>query len=249
MRPRDIFSSRPLGIYTRSMNTRCVLALVSVCLLPAAAFAQADRGAVIGGSVSAANMESHTDFAFAGSFGYRFSRVFGMEIEASAVPTLEAPFPGFPVILSGSSVTVTPITSGGLSFTQIFPGPTYGNPGGRLVMFTNNARVEIPTSSTRVTPYFVAGGGIANVRRTADFTYPVPLVPNTGSPSVVLPQRSPIIAPVVSSSTDLALTIGGGVGVRVMKQTFVEVDLRLFRLLGQEDRNLGRFGVGVRYRF
>jgi len=27
------------------------------------------------------------------------------------------------------------------------------------------------------------------------------------------------------------------------------VDLRLFRLLGDDDRNLGRFGVGVRYAF
>jgi opacity protein-like surface antigen len=231
------------------MNTRCALALVSVCLLPAAAFAQADRGAVVGGSVSAANMDSHTDFAFAGSFGYRFSRVFGMEIEASAVPALKAPLPAFPVILSGSSVLTTPGRGDAFAFTQIYPGPTYGNPGGRLVMFTNNARIEIPTSSTRVTPYFVAGGGIANVRRTADFSYPVPLVPNTASPSGVLPQLRPIITPVASSSNDLALTIGGGVDIRVVKQLAVEADLRLFRLLGQEDRNLGRFGVGVRYRF
>jgi opacity protein-like surface antigen len=170
-----------------------------------------------------------------------------MEIEATVVPTLKTPFPGFPVILSGSSVTVT---GGALPFTQIYPGPSYGNPGGRLVIFTNNARVEIPTTSTRVIPYFVAGGGIANVRRTANFTYPVPFASNTASPSGVMPQLRPIITPVVSSSTDLALTIGGGVDIRVVKQLAVEVDLRLFRLLGgQDDRNVGRFGVGVRYRF
>jgi opacity protein-like surface antigen len=87
------------------------------------------------------------------------------------------------------------------------------------------------------------------VRRTADFSYPVPLVPNTAIPSGVLPQLRPIITPVASSSNDLALTIGGGVDIRVVKQLAVEADLRLFRLLGQEDRNLGRFGVGVRYRF
>ena len=76
------------------------------------------------------------------------------------------------------------------------------------VIFTNNARVEIPSTSTRVIPYFVAGGGIANVRRTANFTYPVPFASNTASPSGVVPQLRPIITPVVSSSTDLALTIG-----------------------------------------
>jgi hypothetical protein len=29
----------------------------------------------------------------------------------------------------------------------------------------------------------------------------------------------------------------------------VDADLRLFRLIGNEDLNVGRFGVGVRYRF
>ena len=32
-------------------------------------------------------------------------------------------------------------------------------------------------------------------------------------------------------------------------QLSVEADLRLFRLMGETDRNVGRFGVGVRYRF
>ena len=34
-----------------------------------------------------------------------------------------------------------------------------------------------------------------------------------------------------------------------MKRLSIEVDLRLFRLLGYDDTNVGRFGVGVRYRF
>ena len=239
------------------MLTRCTL-VACACLLPIGAFAQEDRGAVVGGSVSATNMASHTDVAFAGTFGYRFGRVFGMEIETTAVPNVKSPFrDDFPAILSGSTASIlggsTVSAGSAVSFTridpgQIYPGPTYSNQRGRVVIFTNNARVEIPTTSTRVTPYFVAGGGIANVRRRADFSYPLPLAINPVSPSAV-PQLRPVILPIVSSSTDLALTIGGGVDVRVMKQLFVEADLRLFRLLGQEDQNLGRFGVGVRYRF
>ena len=63
-----------------------------------------------------------------------------------------------------------------------------------------------------------------------------------------LPARM-IRQPFSSSSVDLALTIGGGVGVRAASRLWIEADLRLFRLLGDEDRNVGRFGAGVRYRF
>lgn len=227
------------------MVTRYLLAMIGVCLLPVGVMAQDDRGAVVSGSVSATNTSSHTDVAFAGTFGYRFSRVFGMEIEATAVPDLKAPFSNdFPVILNSSAASSS---AAGLT-SVIFPGPVLQDAGGRLVIFTTNARVEIPTVSARVTPYFVAGGGIASTRRTAEFTYPIPFLLPATQVIAPVPPRS-LSYPVISSSTDLALTLGGGVDVRVMKRLAIEVDLRLFRLLGYDDTNVGRFGVGVRYRF
>jgi len=228
------------------MVTRCVLAVIGVCLLPAGVLAQDDRGAVVSGSVAATNMASHTDVAFAGTFGYRFSRVFGMEIETTAVPSLGAPVSNdFPYITLNSA-SVSSVSSAGV-LPVIYPGPVVDNPGGRLVIFTSNARVEIPTVSTRVTPYFVAGGGLASTRRTADIIYAIPILLPA---SQVLPSQPRAIRyPAISSSTDLALTLGGGVDVRIMKRLAIEVDLRLFRLLGSEDTNVGRFGVGVRYRF
>jgi opacity protein-like surface antigen len=120
------------------------------------------------------------------------------------------------------------------------------------VFFTNNVRVSIPTSSTRLQPYFVAGGGIASIRRTADFVYtfpvltPAPLPPGINIPTLPV---STFSDHVTSSSVDLALTLGGGLDVRVASQLSIEADLRLFRLMGDTDRNVGRFGVGVRYRF
>jgi opacity protein-like surface antigen len=227
------------------MTIRCVLAVIGVCVLPAGVFAQDDRGPVVSGSVSATNMASHTDVSFGGTFGYRFSRVFGMEIEATAVPNLEASVSSdLPIILSTASVSSTGV------LPVIYPGPVVDNPGGRLVIFTSNARVEIPTVSTRVTPYFVAGGGIASTRRTADvvYTLPIPIPLPAGQVLTPSPPRT-LRYPVISSSTDVALTLGGGVDVRAMKRLSIEVDLRLFRLLGYDDTNVGRFGVGVRYRF
>jgi hypothetical protein len=89
---------------------------------------------------------------------------------------------------------------------------------------------------------------VANVRRTADFSYefPLPLFP-PGTPT--LPIVRPFVQHITASSTDMALTLGGGAGVRVAKSLWLDVDLRLFRLLGDDDQNLGRFGVGVRYAF
>jgi hypothetical protein len=206
----------------------------------AMAAAQERPGAFVGGSVSAANMESRTDIAYTGSFGYRFTRVVSFVIEATGVPKVRSTFPiNTPAILGSTTSTSTSVV--------IFPGPSFSNPGGRIAILTNTARLDIPTTSTRLTPFFSAGGGIANIRRTADFTYyyPVPLLP-TGVPA--LPIR-PIVDRITSSSTAMALTLGGGVGVRVAKALWVDADLRLFRLLAEDDQNLGRFGVGVRYGF
>jgi len=206
--------------------------------LPAAA--QDRSSAFVAGSVSAANMESRTEIAYTGAFGYRFSRVVSFVIEATGVPSVDPVFPTNPVILSAGAPP--PSTS-----VAIFPGPTYSNLGGRIVLLTNTARIDIPTTSTRVTPFFSAGGGVANVRSSADFSYelPLPLFP-PGTPT--LPVRS-FVQHITASSTDMALTLGGGAGVRVAKSLWLDVDLRLFRLLGDDDRNLGRFGVGVRYAF
>jgi opacity protein-like surface antigen len=222
------------------MKVGVIFVFASMVSLPAAA---QDRGsAFVGGSVSAANMESRTEIAYTGSFGYRFSRVVSFVIEATGVPSVESPFPtNLPVILAGASTTAS-------TSVAIFPGPTFSNLGGRIVILTNTARIDIPTTSTRVTPFFSAGGGVANVRRTADFSYQLlaPL-PVPGTPT--LPIVRPFTQHLTASSTDMALTLGGGAGVRVAKALWLDVDLRLFRLLGDDDQNLGRFGVGVRYAF
>lgn len=217
---------------------RTAPALLLVLLSTARAAAAQESGATVATSASATNMDSRTELAFSGAFGYRFSRAIGLEIEASWVPRLGSPFPtagGNPVVLQSA-----PATS-----LVVFPGPVYTNPGGRLVILSNNVRVEMPTAMPALTPYFVAGGGIANIRRSADFTFPFPSPLATAIP---VPIRI-TTERVSSAATYLALTLGGGLAVRVSSHVSVDGDLRLFRLLGDQDRNVGRFGAGVRYRF
>jgi hypothetical protein len=226
------------------MNPRTisVLALALLCV-PAVAIGQVDRAASVGAGVSATNMDSHTDKSFSGSFGYRFSKVVGLEIEATLVPRLNSDFPGLTIQNTAAEQLA--------AYLQIYPSPSFSNPKGRAVIFSNNVRVTIPTTSTRLEPFFVAGGGIASIRREADYFYPFAVLPVPGQafPSSRVPAFETRTQRLTSSTLGLALTLGGGVSVRATSSLWIDADLRLFRILGDTDQNVGRFGVGLRYRF
>jgi hypothetical protein len=239
------------------MRGRAVtLVLVLVLCASRAGWAADERGAAVGADVAAFNMQSRTDVSFGATFEYRFTDIVGLEIGATVVPAIRSAFPANQVTLQDSLAPT--------AIPQIFPGPSYSNPGGRAVLFVNSVRIHIPTTAARIEPYFVAGGGIAMVRRTADLTFPIgfattPIaVTGTLSPvaapipipvPIPIPPIQTVTQPVTSTTTDLALTLGGGLGVRVTRQVSIDADLRLFRLLGNQDQNVGRFGVAVRYRF
>ena len=218
-----------------------IAAALATCVLAGIASAAAqDSGAVVAASAAVTNLDSRSELTVTGSAGYRFNRSLGVEIEITAVPRLRAPYPT-------SLITIQSLLTSDAAIATIYPGPTYANSNGRAVFLTNNVRVEIPTAITRLTPYFVAGGGVATVRHTADLTYPIGilLTPVVGG----VPGIRTVTQPVSTSSTDLALTIGGGLSVSITSHVSIDGDLRYFRLLGTEDANAGRFGVGVRYRF
>jgi opacity protein-like surface antigen len=216
------------------------LALLAL-LLPAPAGAQDEQGATVGAAASAASLESTTAFSFSGSGGYQFSRNLALEIEATAVQGLKSRIADRPTILSAFDLQAALVGTG--LTPVIFPTPTFRSVDGRAVFFTTNVRAQLPTPSARLTPFFVAGGGAANLRHTIEINFPRPLLPAGVLIPIRLPQR------VVDSTTNLALTIGGGVDVRIASRAAVTADLRYFRLFGEQDSNVGRFGVGVRYRF
>jgi hypothetical protein len=229
-------------------------ATVLMVVLASTASAADERSLAVGGRVSALNLDSGTDLSVSGSLEFRFGRVVGLEIEATHAPALRSPFPRPPVNILASpaapALTTAVLPAPSVS-ALIFPPPVYSNPGGRAVMMSNNVRVAIPTEVSRLEPYFVAGGGLASVRHTADLVYTsfafTPASPAVTVPST--PNTRTFTQRVTASSLDLVLTLGGGVGVRTLSRLWIDADLRLVRLLGNQDRNAGRFGVGARYRF
>jgi opacity protein-like surface antigen len=201
-----------------------------------------EQGASVSGNVSAINIDSHTSVAYTGAFDYRFTNVVGLELELTYAPSLEPRF-------SGSIISPLPASSSIIGLP--IPVPTFTNATGRAVIFSNNVRVAVPTTTARLEPFFVAGGGVANVQQTADLQYSFPTIGGAfaGGPLVLGTQT--LSQRVTSSSVGLALTLGGGIGIKATEHLWIDADLRLIRVLGDrdQDQNVGRFGAAARYRF
>jgi opacity protein-like surface antigen len=220
-----------------SIRNLLAAAIAAACVTGVAS-AQ-DQGASVSGNVSALNMDSNTSVAYTGAFEYRFNHVVGLQLELTWAPSLDTNLASNTSTLPDPASALAPLIG-----SIILPLPRVSNVSGRAVILSNNVRIAIPTTTTRIEPFFVAGGGIASVRKTADYTYTFP--PLLGIASNLIGNT---VHQVESSSLGLALTIGGGAGFRVTEHLWIDADLRLVRILGDQDKNVGRFGVSARYRF
>jgi opacity protein-like surface antigen len=102
----------------------------------------------------------------------------------------------------------------------------------RLVAFLTQMTVELPVAGGRVWPYVTGGGGIGSLRQTVTFrNLPLPV---TNLADVLEPSIFP--GPEINvTTTDLALTIGGGLDVRLWKGLAVGGHVRYLRLLDAAD--------------
>jgi opacity protein-like surface antigen len=228
------------------MSKTRIFALVglmsAVVAAPAAAQPRTSRtGPIVGGTVGVMSIDSGTHGAIAGSIGYKLNASLSLGIELTGVPEMGSDIPDFPVL--GSP----------------YFAPFYGEAEGSATLFTTNVRIDIPTTSTRILPFISGGGGIANIEES--FVFGITPLGGASSSSIVaelgalglspslFPIPFPNSYPVTSSSTGLALTIGGGTSIFATDRLSVDVDLRYVRILSEVDRNMGRFGAGVSYRF
>src|SRR4029453_12437108 len=68
-------------------------------------------------------------------------------------------------------------------------------------------------------------------------------------PPVPLIFPPPVVQSISRTSTDFAVTIGGGVTIRTGPHLAFEVDVRYLGFLGRRDLNVGRYGAGISYVF
>ena len=64
----------------------------------------------------------------------------------------------------------------------------------------------------------------------------------------VLPDRS-FSQTYESTTTSLALTLGGGLSILATERFSIDADLRYLGLFGTRDGHVGRFGAAASYRF
>ena len=203
-------------------NIRVVVVGLALVALAQPMSTDAGQGVIAGGVVAATTIESRTEMSGAAAVAFRVNRLASVGVEVTLVPTLK------PDVAALDQSTLI-ASNGSASGTS-----------GRATIFTTNARIEIPRTS-RIIPYVIAGGGVANVKESFTITVPVPVPP--GIP-VVIPPR-----PVTQSSTDLALMAGGGLSIFATGHFSIDVDARYIRLIADRDLNIGRFGIGLGYRF
>ena len=211
---------------------RSIAALLILFLLATTrGFAQSSAGAIVGATAGVALVDSESSISATVSGGYRFNRAFGLGVELVIMPSLPQNLPSY------------------------YPFVRIDNAEGSITAFTTNVRLEIPTTPARIVPYVVMGGGVANVKESAEVIIaggPVIDVSVLGLPrdlaSLIYPPPD-IRSPYTISTTELALTVGGGVSILAVHGMSIDVDVRYLHLMGNEDRNIGRFGGGVSYRF
>ena len=188
--------------------------------------AQAGDGKVsISSSIGASVADGGPAPALGVTFGYRPMEPFGFELELSYLLSMDfGEFDG-PRILAL-----------GLFRPTIYP-PLEFDVTGRAVMFGANVVGYLPVGGSRLRPYVVAGGGVADVERRVE-------------------QREGCVCPAGSyrgpgfSETALALSAGGGLDLQAWRAVAVGVDARYTHLFTDADAiDLARISGRVTWRF
>jgi opacity protein-like surface antigen len=193
--------------------------------LPQLALAQ---GAVAHGAVAAAISDSETSPAYGGGVDWMFNHAFGFGVELSHLPSLSSSFP------------------------RTYCCGIFDDSGSSATIFTTNVRLEVPTTSRRIIPFVTAGGGVAAVTQSYSVIYALAAdAERLGLPGGLI-NTIPILpspSDVEFTNTNMALTLGGGASFLVTDHVGIDADLRVLHIMGNDSRNVGRFGAGVSYRF
>ncbi len=175
--------------------------------------------------------------------GLRVTRHVGLDVELThlagrsgrAEPLLPFWFdiPEF----GGHAFGMDPADAGAASFAEEFPLhslPLSFESGDRdVTAFLTKFTVEFPIADGRLFPYLTGGGGIGRVTERPSFFIPIPLA-----------------IPIEHSELGLALTLGGGVDVRLWRGLGVGVDIRWLRVLrGYGALDTAQVAARASYRF
>ena len=168
----------------------------------------------------------------AGGAGLRLTRALGIDFEVLHVRTLD---------LSQDDRVVVPLQSR----FSIFP-PFDVTREASVTAFLTKFTVDFPVAGGRLIPFVSGGGGIGRVAERISYDF-------NDRPTAAGRSLGPIILPVPDidrAETGLALTVGGGLDVRLWRGLAIGADVRWLRLLAdQRDFDFAQIASRVSYRF
>ena len=211
------------------MRIGSVLAVVPFAILTVGAARSvaaqpiADGGGRVFGLVGGSFGDGDSAPLVAGGAGLRLTRNLGFDVELSHVRNLDLADGRF-------------LIERGLPDILFLP-PFEVHQEGTVTAFLSKMTVEFPVAGNRLIPFVTGGGGVGRMAERISFSC-------AGlCPSILLPQ-------VEHAETGLALTVGGGLDVRLWKALAVGGDVRWVRLrLDRRDLDFAQATARISYRF
>ena len=209
-----------------------LLAVVAVATVsPASAQPLPERGGRVFGLVGGSFGEGGSSLMVSGGGGLRLTRTLGVDFELLHVNGLERS--------DGSRRTQR---SQRLS---IFP-PIDIRREGSVTAFLTKMTAEFPLANDRLIPFVTGGGGVGRLSERVGFEFP-------NRPFLALPAFDSLLEPfrdISVTETGLAVTLGGGLDVRLWRGLAVGADVRWLRLLaGRDTLDFSHIVARTSYRF
>ena len=197
---------------------------------PASAQSFPDQGGRVFGLVGGSFGDGGSSFLTSGGAGLRLTRNLGLDFEVLHVADLDLSDEDF--VIGGRR-------------PSIFPPPRIRNEG-NVTAFLTKMTVDFPVAGDRLVPFVSGGGGVGRLSRQIGIDFPdrrLPGLPFIGDIFAPFPQDFE------NADTGLALTLGGGVDVRLWRGLAVGADIRWMRLLARETLDFAHIASRVSYRF
>ena len=222
---------------TRTIMLVALVTTVAVGVTtPATAQPIPERGGRVFGLVGGSFGNGGSAVMTSGGAGLRLTRNLGIDFELLHVKDLD---------LSDGDFVIRQL------LPSIFPPPEVYSEGS-VTAFLTKMTVDFPVAGDRLIPFVTGGGGIGRLSEQTGIEFPDRRFPALGGIGGNILRDFGGILPrdFESAETGLALTIGGGVDIRLWRGLAVGADVRWLRLLARRDTfDFSQIASRVSYRF
>lgn len=203
--------------------------------LPATAQTFPEHGGRVFGLVGGSFGDGSTSLLTGGGAGLRVTRNLGIDFEVFHVNNLD---------LSDEDFFIA------RPLPLIFPPPSIRDEG-NVTAFLTKLTADFPVAGDRLIPFVSGGGGVGRIHRQISVDFPDRRRPGVPAVNEILNDLfAPFPQRFEHSETGLALTLGGGLDVRLWQGLAVGAEVRWMRVLASQNTfDFAHIASRVSYRF